>query len=610
MAVVSKPPSSHLSRSEHGPDPDLLASSLADWHQAMDSGHARTQPVPIPRPHGQRSRAFLAEEDPPNSKSVPDSSPKSSPTRISSFRQRFGPRKRKRSADGEALKLKLASSAPAAAGFPSDTTTATTTELPPDSVKDGFSRAHVQEARMNLNAICEAAEAVSARVAALVDACGQRRRRQLVSCPVSRYEYWKGGTRCPRCHIEEFRKPFDLKKWAAKKGVAKIEISAASDGKCDPAYERANDKEGDSSTGDEDSDPEPLLLARWRKKPSAVADSVSLSAKEEYEIIAQHLREFLQGEVMTRVEMTRAGEYERTPVKPRRRRRAKQAEHSPWQTGFCEGPILSAMDMCAPCPNMLRSCEDCPFPRCEATEYRPPRPTPPGIPFSCFAPRNPRMYKNGTNSTPCGISCRPCAETDVYHVTSAHLELCYTIERTIKRSSISLQRNMLKLSELCALGGTITESFDDIKKTVAYWRDLDEVLKDWGWVIARHQPKNWAEAREACRLEVEKARNPTDESVLDDCGAWLLLLGPKMQRMDAILAQDDEIQLHWEIHYRIQQIYRQQEVDVEKDWQDEKKRQGWKSIPTMKPRRMSVKDVSTWAWRIVTAFLKTRGERG
>jgi len=49
-------------------------------------------------------------------------------------------------------------------------------------------------------------------------------------------------------------------------------------------------------------------------------------------------------------------------------------------------------------------------------------------------------------------------------------------------------------------------------------------------------PCIWEGAREFCWLEVEKARNPTEESILDDCGTWLFLLGPKMQRIYATMA--------------------------------------------------------------------------
>jgi len=581
--------SSQPSSPEFELEPDTPPTSPVEWQESTD-GNVQKLAVHIPEARQRHS-------DPAQSRGYPrpsaaGSSPKSPPTRISSFRLRFGSRKRKRSSDSEVLKLKSTASAPAQLSADATTT------LPEDPVRGGggFSRAHAQEARQNLNAIFDAAEAVSRRINALVDAYAQRRKSQLVITPVPLFAAWR-EVQCPRCQIEELKSPAKTRPWTMRG----IEIRGDSDGKSGACRKNSRERNSTGSDGDdEDSDSEPLLAKRRRKpmEPGSITGEVA------YEIVTQQPRQFRRGEVITRVEMTRAGEYERISVKPKRRRQGKQAEHDPWQTEFCECPILPAAEIFAPCPNMARFCEYCPTPKCEATKYRPPQ-----LPSSGYF-RNPLVCKNGTSSIPCGISCRPSADTDLYHVTNSHLELRHTIERTIKRSGISSQRNLLKLAELWGLGGGITESFDDLKKTIAYWRDLEQVKKDWAWVIARHHPENWAEARELCRLEVEKAREPTDESIMDDCGAWFFLLGPKMQRLDEALVREEEARLNWDVFHRIQQLHRQQEVDVERDWRKEKKKQGWKNILTpTKTKRLSVKDVSTWAWGVVTTLLKMRGER-
>jgi len=49
---------------------------------------------------------------------------------------------------------------------------------------------------------------------------------------------------------------------------------------------------------------------------------------------------------------------------------------------------------------------------------------------------------------------------------------------------------------------------------------------------------------------------------------------------------------------------------VERAWREEKKKQGWKDIPMTQTRRLSVKEVSAWAWGIANALLRTRGENG
>ncbi|KAA8914477.1 hypothetical protein FN846DRAFT_1018307 [Sphaerosporella brunnea] len=126
----------------------------------------------------------------------------------------------------------------------------------------------------------------------------------------------------------------------------------------------------------------------------------------------------------------------------------------------------------------------------------------------------------GSSSGPCFAAPQQnMIDNDVRHLSLTHIALSFTLERLVKDSKFSSQRNMLKIAETLSLASKFRE-------TIGYWLDLERVLHDWGWVIPPPAfPNDWEEAREHCRIEIEKSKiiGPT---VLQDYNARLFVIGP------------------------------------------------------------------------------------
>jgi hypothetical protein len=230
--------------------------------------------------------------------------------------------------------------------------------------------------------------------------------------------------------------------------------------------------------------------------------------------------------------------------------------------GKCEFPRFRWLDVMR--DRQRRLCSFCRQCRC----YERPRPAA-GL---STAP------KIGSTSAPCFNSVLESAENDLHHLSLTHMALSVTLKRLVKDSRFSSHRNQLKIAD------TLRFNFK-LREIVSYWLDLERVMQDWGWVFPPPAlPRNWEEARELCRLEVEKAKS-VGRSTLGDYNARLLLVGHRIMPDDIRAASIDDFvcsrDVSLEVRARAAQIPQEKEEKERVEREDKRKRRkssGWLEI--------------------------------
>jgi hypothetical protein len=214
----------------------------------------------------------------------------------------------------------------------------------------------------------------------------------------------------------------------------------------------------------------------------------------------------------------------------------------------------------------------------------------------CFGgPVRRKMAVGYSTAAGTGSASAPCfydlglesIENDMYHISITHMALRVTLERLVKDSRFSSQKNQLKMAEALLFGFKLfggvafAFSFDETCETISYWLDLEQVLQDWGWVIPPPAlPRSWEEARELCAVEVKKAKR-YEKSILEEYNARLVIVGTMISPGDIRSAGFEDSACSRDISLEVD-IRAAQE---QQGWEEMQKKHGWKDQP--KKRRTS-----------------------